>query len=542
MQLLYATHFQISPRRDETIPAALDRIKAQIQNWIIAWYARNGHPISIPSGDQIIEPLPGDALSVRTEGPLADGTAQTRVIWRHSDSRNEGLVWHVTATVSITQSLIEASFTVSLAAASFRPLPKSVPIRRPRVVRELLANEQCSINGLRIGTAPQFVGDSEMSEFTENLLCCPDRAIPLLLISPAVDGSLSVEPKEVADKLAGLCIVVVLKSTSATFALTSLVGRELCCFNGAIRLYWPGLSSKSNPWQHPLYLSGSVKRYEQTKAGFEGEVIASISSALSLRYVPGTVTREAAAAFTKVRRDEIESLKQRYDKGITDSKDFEGVVRLVEEERDTYKEELEAAKKRADSLLNELETKDQELEEMKKNWADFEEFPRSAPETASQAEEEEEEEDAFSNVEDAVRFARDKFGDNLEILDSAIEAATNCPFRSFGRVYQTLQAVNEVAESWKASLDSKSSMGSDLVQAFKLKGFDFKKDISQTCRTKFADDYKFNFQGKRRFFVQHITEGSGSPNSCFSVHMLFDKTLKKVVVAHVGVHRRTITS
>jgi hypothetical protein len=213
MQLLYATHFQISPRRDETTTAAFDRIKAQTQNWIIEWYARNGHRISIPSGDHIIEPLPGDFLSVRTQGPLSDGTTQTRVIWRHGDSRNEGLVWHVTATISIAQSLIEAGFTVSLAAASFRPLPKSVPIGRPRIVRELLASEQCSINGLPIGIAPQFVGDSEMSDFAENLLCSPDRAIPLLLISPYVDGSLSVEPKEVADKLAGLCIVVALESS-----------------------------------------------------------------------------------------------------------------------------------------------------------------------------------------------------------------------------------------------------------------------------------------------------------------------------------------
>jgi hypothetical protein len=127
-------------------------------------------------------------------------------------------------------------------------------------------------------------------------------------------------------------------------------------------------------------------------------------------------------------------------------------------------------------------------------------------------------------------------------LDSAIEAATNCPFRDPGRVYQALQAVSEVAEPWKASLESKSSMGCDLVQAFKLKGFDFKKDIPQTCRTKFGDDYKFSFQGERRFFVQHITEGSGNPNSCFSVHMLFDKNLKRVVVAYVGVHRRNTTT
>jgi len=332
---------------------------------------------------------------------------------------------------------------------------------------------------------------------------------------------------------------VVLQSQAATFKLTDLVGRELSCFNGAARLYWPGLSPKSDPWQHPLYLSGVIKRYEQTTSGFHGEVIANISAALSLRYGPGPVTRQASAAFARARRDEIEDLKRRYDKGLTDFKEFEGVLKLVEEERDTYREEMERAKNRADYLLSELEAKTQELEEMKKNWLVFEEFEKTATDSTPPPEEEEE---AFSNVEDAVRVARNKFDDNLEILDSAVESAAVCPFRNFGRVYQVLQAIDEVAESWKTSLETKSSMGGGLVQAFRLKGFDFKNDISQTCRTKFEDDYKFMYRGERQMFAQHITEGSGNPNSCFSVHMLFDQDAKKVAIAYVGIHRRNTST
>lgn len=169
MQLLYATHFQIAPRRDETITAAFDRVKSQTQSWIIDWYARNGVQIGVPSGDQILEPIAGDFLSLRSQGPLTDGTTQTRVTWRHGDSRNDGLVWHVTATISIGQNVIEAGFTVSLAAASLRPLPKSVPIGRPRIVRELLARDQCSTNGLPISVAPEFVENSDMSVFSERV-------------------------------------------------------------------------------------------------------------------------------------------------------------------------------------------------------------------------------------------------------------------------------------------------------------------------------------------------------------------------------------
>jgi hypothetical protein len=176
---------------------------------------------------------------------------------------------------------------------------------------------------------------------------------------------------------------------------------------------------------------------------------------------------------------------------------------------------------------------------MNKNWVAFEEFERDPTESTERPEEEE---GVFSTVEDAVRAARDEFDDNLELLDSALESAAVCPFRNPGRVYQVLQAINEVAQSWRTSLESKTSMGGGLVQAFKLKGCDFKKDISQTCRTRFEDDYMFMYHGDRHMFAQHITEGSGNPNSCFSVHMLFDQDAKKVVIAYVGIHRRNTST
>jgi hypothetical protein len=534
MQLLYATHFQISPRPDETTTAAFDRISNQIRNWTAEWYARHGHQVTITHTDQLIQPLPGHSLSIRTQGPLADGTIQTLLNWIHGDSREAEIYWHVNASISMTQGIVEVAMTVSRAAGSFRLPPKSLLLGRPRIVRDLLVAERCSISNFPIGITPLLIKEAEIADFVENLLCSSNRTLPVLLISPNSDSSFQADPGDLADKLAGLCTVVALGTQAATHKLTYLVGRELSCFNGAARLYWPGLSPKSNPWQHPLFLPAAIERYEQARARFHGEIIANISAALSLRALQGSVTRQASVAFAKARRDEIEDIKHRYEKGLTDYKEFEGVLRLVEEERDAYKEELEKAKNRADLLLGELEAKTLELEEVKKNWRVYEDFERGALESAGLSSDEEEL--VFSSVEDAVAIARDQFGDNIEILDSAIESAADCPFQNPCQVYKTLQAVNEVADIWKKSLETKTSMGGGLVDAFRLKGIDFKKEISQTCRTKFEKDYTFSYGGKKLIFEQHITGGSGNPNSCFSVHMLFDKDVKKVIVAHVGKH------
>jgi hypothetical protein len=534
MQLLYATHFQISPRPDETATNAFDRISNQIRNWIAEWYVRQGHQLTIPNGDQLIKPLPEHSIFIRTQGPLTDGTTLTRLVWVHNDSREAEIYWHFNGSVTVSQGIIEVGATVSRAAGSFRSPPKSLTLGRPRIVRDLLDTERCSMNNVPLGTKPVLIKESEVSEFVESHLCSQDRALSILLVSPDTDLSFTAAPDLLADRLAGLCTVAVLETPSATFKLTDLVGRELSCFNGAARLYWPGFSPKSNPWQHPLFLAAMIKRHEQARPGFHGQVIGIISAALALRSTQGPVTRQASAVFARLRRDEIEGIKVRYEKGLADYKEFEAVLKLVEEERDTYKDELEKSKTRAALLLDELEAKTQELEEMRKNWRVYEDFEKGTlepPEAPA-----DEEESIFSSVWDAVEIARGEFTDNLDILESALEAAADCPFQNPSQVYRALQAINEVAEIWKNSIETKKSMGGGLVEVFRLKGFDFKKEISQTCRTKFKEDYTFNYRGERRIFEQHITEGSGNPNSCFSVHMFFDRDVKKVVIAHIGKH------
>jgi hypothetical protein len=534
MQLLYSTYFQVSPRSDETVIGAFERISNLIRAWIDESYRRRELPVKIPVGDGFIEPLSGHLLTIRTQGPLVDGAIQTRFMWRHADIQEVEMFWYANAAVSMAQGIVEFSITVSRAASSFRSAPKALFIGRPRIVRDLLAAERCSINNLPLGGSPVIVKEPEVDDFVEDSLCSANRALPILLISPEGESPFCIAPESLADKLAGLCTVVVLETRSATFRLTDLVGRELSCFNGACRLYWPGFSLRSNPWQHPLFLADAVRRSEQERSRFHGEIINMVSSALSLRAPQGPITRQVSFAFAKTRREEIDGIKSRYEKGLADQKEFEAVLKLVEEERDSYKEDSEKVRNRLDLVLNELETKTQELEEVRKNWKLYEAYEKGSQE--SETLQQEGEEAVFSSVGEAVQVAVGEFPNNLEFLESAIESAADCPFRNPARVYKVMQAIDEVAEIWRKSLETKKSMGGGLVEIFKIKGIEFKKEISQTSRAKFEEDYTFIYNGRKQLFEQHITEGAGNPNSCFSVHMLFDRDARKVIVAHVGKH------
>ena len=60
--------------------------------------------------------------------------------------------------------------------------------------------------------------------------------------------------------------------------------------------------------------------------------------------------------------------------------------------------------------------------------------------------------------------------------------------------------------------------------------------ISTPTKTRYKNDYTFEYGGVRRLFEPHITLGSGDPNSCASIHFVLDEETGKIVIAHVGIH------
>ena len=53
---------------------------------------------------------------------------------------------------------------------------------------------------------------------------------------------------------------------------------------------------------------------------------------------------------------------------------------------------------------------------------------------------------------------------------------------------------------------------------------------------KFGRHYEFEYQGEKQLFEPHITIGAGDPNSCASIHFIFDQQREKIIVGHVGKH------
>lgn len=92
-----------------------------------------------------------------------------------------------------------------------------------------------------------------------NFLSASERQLPVIAISQAKNPSIgvngyAVDPWQCARELAGAAHVAAIL-WEATFDLSSAVGSEWSCFNGAVRIYWPAAIDffADAPYAHPLY-------------------------------------------------------------------------------------------------------------------------------------------------------------------------------------------------------------------------------------------------------------------------------------------------
>lgn len=124
---------------------------------------------------------------------------------------------------------------------------------RPTVVRRILDNLSAEADSWQLTNSAHKVEASDVLDFV-NLLYLPDRRLPVIAISEGAEGTTCVAPNELAQAIAGAAHIVHL-STEASWELTRTVTKRMSAFNGAVRMYAPGLKEdEEDPYQHPLWL------------------------------------------------------------------------------------------------------------------------------------------------------------------------------------------------------------------------------------------------------------------------------------------------
>lgn len=169
--------------------------------------------------------------------------------------------------------------------------------RCPKVIRSLLDLPGPWFHGKSKLTHLRSVEGFDAGEGLVAELKNPERTVPIIVVSDAGGVTLPEIHKRMAYDMTGIANVVTV-DVEASWALTDGLGQALSCYGGAVRLYWPKLSLKDDPFRHPLWTRGRLTA---------SELDLSVVTERFRRQLRGLVMR--AAALGVVRPKEIDVIR-----------------------------------------------------------------------------------------------------------------------------------------------------------------------------------------------------------------------------------------
>lgn len=506
-RLLYACRFDVEN-------SSFDELHAAYREWIQRHYSKwhELHNFAVDFAQTCTSPVE-PLIDHRLNYKLFDAGTQKvgQIEWSYP-AEAPGLRWRNDVNIGALGIRNCIEHLVSVDSTDYHVTPASFALGSPGVIRQLCSAHTVLVGDMHLRAEPYPVDIRNVREFLA-LLESPLRRLPIIFIAPSASLQPNlIDPNALARRIAGVAVVVMAVDDDVTWEVSDRLGRALSCFDGGVRVYWPRFRVSDPPRRHPLFLGTQIDlRGPEAIARAIERMIFSIAC---FRFVPDigmkTVIRAAEEAN---RASELESRKA--GSGL----DWE-----------EYALELDSKLAESTSRLTELEAENANLKANHNILFTSREF--AVPELNA----EENESAAPVSVLEAVSRASSNCR-NLVILPSAIEAAQNCPFLRPAEVEQALEDLNDVAADWVEQRKVKGS-GGDLHRHLVSRGYGKRcsMHISEITRTKYKNDYSFEYENEKQLFEPHITLGSGAPNSCASIHFILDQEKGKIVVGHVGRH------
>lgn len=521
MLSLYTVQFSIVPEegREADTPRV---IKEMVRRWIGGNRRMEAANIPVAPGEYS---FPDDQSIEITEETSDDRNAFLwSLTWRHPDDHDWQVMRAATCQLAGYEGVLEFSVRqyAEPRAEDFVLSPADTKLRfgRPPVVPLMIRRFDCYNHHRRLTATPTILNVEDIRDFVEGTLFSSDRHLPAVVFSvdPRSGGPVGA-PEIVAENLAGLAEVYTLADIPTSYELTAQLGKLLSCYNGAVRIYYPGFSLRSNYEECPLYLADSLL-FLQHEYSFARKLLRLISSVAVMRYAPGPIYRKAEAELVNQRR--IMPVIAGLD---AISLDDAQVERIVQDQVGQYREEVRRLHSRIHALESALDSVRGQLAEI---IGDYEE-------------EDEVEESRFADVTDAVMQAEEDFNDILIFHPKAHTSAERSPYGQPERAYRALQALAEVGRIRRAAVERGESIGA-LEDAFKERGFTYTARISMTSRGQYGHEYEITYENEKHAIHEHLVLGKGTPKTCLRIHFFWDDYKQAFVIGHVGRHKTNTRS
>jgi hypothetical protein len=532
MRNVYAVQLQLraEPSRDVAWPSLV----GAIGGWARSWYARRGTEIAVPAGQEL-RPIDGHSL-LTTIAEGASGEKLWTMSWSYPADDDPSLLWGANATAAARGDELETSLVLRVGSRTYRVAPPSFRLRRPNVVKTLLEQFDCSVGGRQVTTTAATVVAADVAGLVEDLRS-PDRRLPVVLISrEKYSDRPLLDPGMLADQLAGLAHVRVFTDKWASFRLTSLLGKQHSCFNGAVRLYWPVAKGGDEVRADRPFMPEEV-RAEATLVS--ERLLRRLAAASAFRFVEMDVTKAVRASIEKAA---LAAQARARDKALADAtgrSELEALVNGLMDDKAKALEDARKARYEADMLRLELADQNERIADLE---ADLKDVRRSigvtipvAPAVPAGVPDEDVEP---ATVVEALDEAARRFAARVTVLDTARRSAEESDFGRPTEVFHAIMAIRDVADLYFASREADRPMGR-WDDAFEERGVKYAAQESRATMNQFGAEREFMNDGVKRRIEKHLTVGGGDKKNCLQIYFDADDPAGRFVVAYCGRHLRT---
>jgi hypothetical protein len=524
MRTVYACVLDVTVKSPETSAQGFERLWTLASQWVETQYRERWQvACQVMANQPKIAPLPQHGVVAQRES-VAGVCELVSLEWSFPDEQDPGMQWIIACQLARNGPRLEASIAIRIASTLTIAKPLNYNLKRPGLVELIVQNFTCFIGKSAIPLKPRELDRSDAELFVEDTLCASERWLPVVAISPEQGmRDYLLDPVELQQTLLGHAQVVAFRDVSAGRAWTEALGnKELSCYLGAVRLYWPGFNLRAKPPEHPLYLADSIRWHTEQQQPLGQHLFRTLVAVSGFRFSNPPTARMV--------RDAIEADKvARFQTMIKNSQALEEAGQILTELERAW-DENEQLKLERDEARNQVSELSRELESQKEAWLAFKGARNNG--TAGDVSVSPLPRAPLTTVSEAANRAAADFCGSLIFLPSGFESAQLSPYRWPDRVYSLFRALDELTRRWQQS----GSIGTGWHAALKPKGFDYAEFISPTAKGKFGDEYTFQYEGRPVMFEHHVTIGARSADTCISIHWFRDEAKKRLIIGWCGKH------
>lgn len=526
MRTVYATQFKVLPPAGQSLSGLAQELMGQVTAWVADRYARDGLSIDVnfDGTQQVQEPMRDHKIVTSVEA--IDDHAIVILDWSYPHEPDESLLWQVQVSLAVSQGEVEVAILIRITSTRFAVQPLEYDLGRPRLVPALLRAFSCRVGAIPLPAERVMLASGDVRSFVADVLLHEHRAVPVVVVSPVVwtDETL-VEPQPLQDALAGLAIVAQLESKWAAFELTDVLGRLYSCYNGAVRVYWPGLRiDGADGLEHQVFLPSVIRSNDERGRPLSRHLFRMFAGLGAFRFTEGDVFCRAREAIDKSRRARFNEIAEQAKAG--DAGADKELLELALDENARLEKKASEDQARIAELEGEIATH-------RANWADVSHYQREpGPEEAAEAQAEAQ---PVETVIDALNEVGRQCGDILVIYKAAWESGEESDFARPEEVLKALVAIADVGRKYFKSKETKQPMGA-WEGHFERLGLKYAPTDSEMTLNLYGAERRFAHDGKKIEMHKHLTLGKGDRKNCLQIYFEPNDNSKRIEIGYCGRH------